>query len=942
MADCTIIDKLNYILETKDLIKTALETQDVEVLESDTFRKYSEYITEIRKVASVNGETGDIVLKTINGQNLVGEGNIVIQGGEGGTAGVNKIIMGDADYGWNAYQGDVRLTNTWMDLDDDGMPETYDIRIGSDAGSSLWFGFNSTDNSIKIEDNGSRLSFTVNPDILGGGGGSVTETDPVFTEWKNNETIVAGNGATYDTDGASEEEIHPSIVIGKDASVWADGIAIGENAYSEMGAVTIGKNVTSYGIVSIGSDNEGSGIAIGKNNKGNGISVGENINNSGIAIGKNITENYGGIVIGENISNSTDNGIAIGWNAKINTKNPENTDNGEGIAIGLDAIAYDKDDVAIGSNVSTDDTYTTNINNVLKGDNSNNAYIKDSNGNYTKILDLINNAGGDVDLSGYATEQWVEDKGYLTEHQQLKTINGESIIGEGNITIEGGGSSSGVESIDTGGIYFKGKLSFSSSEESSDNSWRVGLNGDMYDSTTDEYYGNGGSLIFGVKSSDNSIIVKDGGSLADLTINPDILSGGTSSDNTYTAGDGISITDNTITNTGVTAINIGRDIQDWTQKNGVVSFYSDWYDGSYDVAIGGTSFFGIKPIDNSIILEHAGGTVNGNSRCGIKINTDNFKTINGESIIGEGNITIEGGSGTINIIELTQAEYDALTEYADNTFYVITDATETKIPTLQEGWQGNENNYVYSDYTDKNHSVVSRASIGYAYYDDGIEIDVSNTLWGGMSTSESIKIAPVSEEQMGFMTPSDKIKLDSLNGGITEETDPVFTEWKDKTIQVIIGSGATGSDNTQFDNISIGRGARGGNRTIAIGGYSYIDSKFSTSLGTNTKSSADATYSVIIGYSASGNSENSVAIGAKAKVESGVTNGCAIGANTESNATFNTNINNVLKGDTSNYAYILDADGNYVKIIDTYYTKTEIDNLIGGVSDKISDINSMI
>jgi hypothetical protein len=374
MADCTIIDKLNYILETKDLIKTALETQDVEVLESDTFRKYSEYVTEIRKVASVNGETGDIVLKTINGQNLVGEGNIVIQGGEGGgstpeqyikmlgeeypnnliwytnekddyreikfktingnsimgegnitieggeggTAGVNKIILGEEDYGWNAYQGDVKLTNTWMDLDDDGMPETYDIRIGSNGGSSLWFGFNSTDNSIKIEDNGSRLSFTVNPDILGGGGGSVTETDPVFTEWKNNETIVAGNGATYDTDGASEEEIHPSIVIGKDASVWADGIAIGENAYSEMGAVTIGKNVTSYGIVSIGSDNEGSGIAIGKNNRGNGISVGEDNNNGiGIAIGNNITENYGGIAIGYNISNSTDNGIAIGWNAKV-------------------------------------------------------------------------------------------------------------------------------------------------------------------------------------------------------------------------------------------------------------------------------------------------------------------------------------------------------------------------------------------------------------------------------------------------------------------------------------------------------------------------------------------------------------------------------------------------------------------------------------------------
>lgn len=38
-------------------------------------------------------------------------------------------------------------------------------------------------------------------------------------------------------------------------------------------------------------------------------------------------------------------------------------------------------------------------------------------------------------LAGYATEQWVENKGYLTEHQQLKTINNETIVGTGNITI---------------------------------------------------------------------------------------------------------------------------------------------------------------------------------------------------------------------------------------------------------------------------------------------------------------------------------------------------------------------------------------------------------------------------------------------------------------------------------------------------------------------------
>ena len=38
-------------------------------------------------------------------------------------------------------------------------------------------------------------------------------------------------------------------------------------------------------------------------------------------------------------------------------------------------------------------------------------------------------------LNGYATEQWVGEQGYLTEHQPLKTINGETIVGNGNINI---------------------------------------------------------------------------------------------------------------------------------------------------------------------------------------------------------------------------------------------------------------------------------------------------------------------------------------------------------------------------------------------------------------------------------------------------------------------------------------------------------------------------
>ena len=622
MAECTIYDKLRYILDTKDLIKAALISQDVEVLESDAFRKYAEYITEIRKVSSVNGQTGDIVLKTINGINLVGEGNITV---EGGTSGDGTTVD---------------LTNYYTKEEIDNIIEALNIPSLDGYATEQW-----------VENKG------------------------YLTEHQSLE------------DYAKKTDI-PDV-------------------------------------------------------------------------SKFITE--------EDIPT-------------IPTKTSE----------------------------LTNDSGFITLSEVPK-----------------------------TDLNGYATEQWVEDKGYLTEHQQLKTINGESIVGEGNITIEGGSSSvAGVESIDVGGVYLNGKLSFSTGTESSDNSWRVGLNGEMYDSTTNEYYGNGGALIFGVKSSDNSIIITDGGSLADLTINPDMLSGGTSSGGaTYTAGDGISISeDNTITNTGVTALNIGNTIEDWTQKTGIVNMATSWYDGRYEVQLGGTSFFGIKPIDNTITLENAGYTVNGNTVCGIKVNENNFKTINGESIIGEGNITVEGGSGggttdltnyytkeetntllepKLEKVELTQAEYDALETKDANTLYVITDATDTT--------------------------------------DDGTTYTAGN----GISISEDNVIS---------------IKNINVND----------------TPSVLIGKNVNG----------------------------------------------DYYGSVIIGNDITNSLNASILIG------SGV-------SNSVNNRTVTINIGNTFLADSNSNIYVWKGTET-VKLQDylvepsDYYTKAEIDSLIGGVSDKISDINEMI
>lgn len=668
MADCTIIDKLNYILETKDLIKTAIETQDVEVLESDTFRKYSEYITEIRKVASVNGETGDIVLKTINGQNLVGEGNIIIQGGEGGsaTAGVNKLILGEEDYGWNAYQGDIKLKGGFMQFDEGDVG--FDIGVsGTDAyggeSGSMWFGFRSTDDSLLIEDAGGRIDLKVNPDILGGGG-SATETDPIFTEWKNGESIALGKDST--NEGSN------NIAIGNTVKANGEGsIAIG--------AATIYDEGTEYeDIYPTEANGEGS-IAIGNETIANNASLTigsyNNINNASVALGMwNTITSDNSLAVGNN--NSLEGGsFKFAYGFFNEPKNNQEINIGVLCKSRTGNTDSERTHFVISSYNNRNGEDNTSCFEIRNDDS---IYIK-MDGQLVKLQDKLNINIPETDLSDYYTKSEVNNlipdvSGYLTE-SNLKTINGVSIVGDGNITIEGGGSEP-----------------------------------EQYVKMLGEEYNN--NLIWYMNQSNDYREIKF------KTINGNAIMG--EGNITIEGGGG--------STAGVEAINIGREVQDWTQKTGIVSMYTDWYDGSYDVGIGGTSFFGIKPIDNSIILEYAGGTVNGNSRCGIKINTDNFKTINGESILGEGNITIngggssgdgqglvdifvnngkligmeengnwrnevpfktingqtiigeegnieiEGGSGSVKVVELTQAEYDALTSYDDDTFYVITDA----------------------------------------------------------------------------------------------------------------------------------------------------------------------------------------------------------------------------------------------------------------------------
>lgn len=251
-----------------------------------------------------------------------------------------------------------------------------------------------------------------------------------------------------------------------------------------------------------------------------------------------------------------------GNNVIVTSDNPNSFHIGNGeLSVPLNTIYYVLDDESDFIQFNSTEKGKILFNGTI-GDIQVNGNIVNRDNILMELDNVFNSAatGGEGGTAGVLSINGYD--GYIN----LKSINGQSLIGSGDITIEGGGEPEQyVKNVTTDNV---GSIYINNSDGTSDRIVFPLINGQ-------NLVGNGGNIEIG------------GGE------------GGTA---------------------GVEAINIGRDIQDWTQKTGVVSFYTSFYDGSYDVAIGGTSFYGLKPIDNSIVLGNAGGTVNGNFRCGIKVN----------------------------------------------------------------------------------------------------------------------------------------------------------------------------------------------------------------------------------------------------------------------------------------------------------------------------------
>lgn len=178
-----------------------------------------------------------------------------------------------------------------------------------------------------------------------------------------------------------------------------------------------------------------------------------------------------------------------------------------------------------------------------------------------------------------------------------------------------------------------------------------------------------------------------------------VIQGG-SGGGSYTAGANIDITDNVISVTGITIptsntaftndagyVNSGE-VETQITSKGYITGYTETDPVFQASAASGITEQNIidwdAKLDSSALTQYYTSaqtdTAISNATSGKQdtlVSGTNIKTINNQSLLGSGNIEIQGGSGGgSNIIELTQAEYDALTAYTEGAMYVITDAQE--------------------------------------------------------------------------------------------------------------------------------------------------------------------------------------------------------------------------------------------------------------------------
>lgn len=280
----------------------------------------------------------------------------------------------------------------------------------------------------------------------------------------------------------------------------------------------------------------------------------------------------------------------------------------------------------------------------------------------------------------------------LVSGTNIKTINNQSILGSGNITIEGGGSSytagDGID-ITNDVISVTGKASTSDVfiTSSNRNSIVSNIHEEVYQLSTDDIYsisatkGQSSDTVWCQIMVDNVLYTMSGSSTS-ITYSDAALSSLVTAD----FSSNMSVTLNDRENHHINEIFFecyNNDDNSYIKEITIV----------HNPPIGANKIDYVAGIYTEFVHDKYAHKIDLNNKQDTLVSGTNIKTINNQSLLGSGNITIEGGtidttitSGSTNAVtsaaiynqfgglklqKITQSAYDALVTKDANTLYVI-------------------------------------------------------------------------------------------------------------------------------------------------------------------------------------------------------------------------------------------------------------------------------
>lgn len=356
------------------------------------------------------------------------------------------------------------------------------------------------------------------------------------------------------------------------------------------------------------------------------------------------------------------------------------------------------------------------------------------------------------DTSDLATKEELNGKqDTLVSGTNIKTVNGNSLLGSGDITIEGGGS--GIATWDYAQIQSdqEYRTNFLSNVKVSDDLTNLGGSDNPEHASILTIDGNVYTVMYNVGGNPKVASINIQESVATIT-NIDAIPKNVA---TTTENGLMSSADKTKLDS------IGEVPTQYVQSfTGTDTGFQILQAGSSD-ARGGLTFsegFTVNNSRNNPVVSIDTETIATKAELQGKQDTlvsgTNIKTINGETILGSGDITIEGGGTSYTAgegIDISEANV------------ISVDKETLNIPTLQTNINGSTNNYVYStgNINSKKTNVI--ADIFFANDNNLDTLRCYVRYWGNDFIYDNfISIPNAESNKAGVMSSLDKAKLDTL------------------------------------------------------------------------------------------------------------------------------------------------------------------------------------